>query len=197
MSGVCGRPGHDRLHRPAGNGSGLRDHRFYILPTTPLAESTARAAGLEVALGEEANELQIIEYWLGDEKARKVLNAQLAEILRSIADERGGRSIDDSPSFSSCPLCAKPLEPFDQPDIWVLGLRCGSGHEFSQRGGSIWTSGRASGENVALERELSASTLRTLVDGWLEGHPAADAQVHESIRRVLQSYSSSQPSTLE
>ncbi len=165
-----------------------RDHRFHVLPEGPEAYLSAQAGSFGITVDDGASDRQIIEYWLADPDARRLLNVQLAEILRSIGDARNGRSVADRPRFSSCPYCATALEQFDQPDIWVLGLRCEKGHEFAQRGGRLWASGQGSTERLELRAELSSSELRDLTAGWLEGDRHMDAQLHPSVERVLRRF---------
>jgi hypothetical protein len=155
-------------------------HRFFVMPEGPLAIATATAAAAHFPGLERRNRKQVAEFWLSDPSARRLLNQQLAELLRTILE---ARSRDEALRFHYCPVCGGELSEYDQPDIWVRGLRCSQNHSWAERGGRLGSLSIG----LALHAEPSAAVVRQLVSGWLKGNPQLDSNLHESVRRVLAS----------
>ena len=124
----------------------------------------------------------VASFWLSDPSARSFLNEQLGVLLRAILENR---QVPDEPSFSYCPLCAEALSEYEQPDIWVVGLRCRNAHSWFSREGRLH--GTVDGRRFTLYAEASDATIAQLIAGWLEGKPQLEPQLHPSVRRVLQS----------
>ncbi len=156
-------------------------HRFFVTPEAPPAADTSRAASISLPQLEDMSPLAIAAFWLSDPEARSVLNEQLAELLRAILEDR---RILSQPSFSHCPLCGEVLLEHEQPDIWVVGLRCSNGHAWASRGGGL--GGFLSGSRFSLHAEAPDSTVAQLIAGWLKGNPQLQRQLHSSVRRVLE-----------
>jgi hypothetical protein len=111
-----------------------RGHRFFIMPQTPLAVDTARAAGTSFPEMSSLSTPAIASFWLSDPQARSLLNEQLVQLLRAIVESR---SVADEPRLSFCPTCGNTLADCEQPDIYVRGLHCTNGHFWSLRGGQL------------------------------------------------------------
>jgi hypothetical protein len=156
-------------------------HRFFIMPDPPLAADTARCSAIRSAkLGRTPPEA-LASFWLADPAARSSLSEQLAEMLRVIVEDEAP---DAEARHAHCPFCGRPLEPYDQQDVWVQGLRCESGHEWAARGGRLFTmEGRA---HIIIHAQPSDRIVRSLVAGWLSGNPQLEPQLHPSIRGVLE-----------
>jgi hypothetical protein len=75
---------------------------------------------------------------------------------------------------------------YDLPDAWVEGVRCTSGHLWQLRGGTLHGDGACFG--ITYTSELTGEQLTQLIACWLNGDPVLDSNLHESVRRVLQSY---------
>ena len=102
-----------------------RDHRFFIMPEAPLAVDTARAAEASFPEIRNLSLPAIASFWLSDPRARSVLNQQLAQLIRVILESR---SVLNEPRFSFCSTCGYTFGNWEQPDIYVQGLRCSNGH---------------------------------------------------------------------
>ena len=155
-------------------------HRFFVMPEAPLALETAKASSSRFPELEHREPQQVATFWLSDPAARSILNEQLAELLRIIL-EASARS--DSLRFSYCPICGGALSEYEQPDIWVRGLRCSEGHAWAERGGRLGCV--LAGIRVGLCAEPSEAVVRQLVSGWLNGNPHLDSNLHDSVRQVL------------
>ena len=156
------------------------DHRFFVMPEGPLAVETAKAASAHFPELEHQEPEQVAAFWLSDSVARSILNEQLAELLRVILE---ARSTSNSLPLSYCPICGGGLSEYEQPDIWVRGLRCSHGHSWAERGGRLGSVLGSTG--FALRAEPSESVVRQLVSGWLKGNPHLDTNLHRSVRQVL------------
>jgi hypothetical protein len=118
----------------------------------------------------------IANYWLSDQLPRSLLNPQLAELLRVFLESR---RVTDEPEFSFCPICGEALAEYDQPDIWVKGLRCLRSHSWAERGGRLYS------PPVELLAEHSDTVVSQLIAAWLKDNSHLKPYLHESIRRVL------------
>jgi hypothetical protein len=147
------------------------------MPDPPVATASEQAS-LAQFEGLDTQELtEIARFWLSNPEARRILNDQLAEILR-VTLERSARS--EPLSFSFCPICSDALTKYEQPDIWVRGLRCGNGHEWAERGGKLGS------EHFRLHSEPTGDVVGGLVSAWLGDNPFLRSNIHPSIRRVLE-----------
>lgn len=155
-------------------------HRFFLPPVSPPAADTSRAATLHLPDLEGRSPRAVAAFWLSNPAARSVLNGQLADLLRVVLEDR---RVTDVPAFSFCPLCGEALAEYEQPDIWVVGLRCVKAHAWASRGGRL--EGVFGGSGLSLHSEAPDSTVARLVAGWLRGNPHLEPQLHESVRRVL------------
>jgi hypothetical protein len=161
-----------------------RNHRFFILPKPPLAGDSAKAASLYLPELDGWPQEAVASFWLTEPAARSMLNEQLAELLRSILE---ARRVFDEPLFSFCPICGAALGECDQPDIWVTGLRCATGHVWFVRGNRLFCA--LSNERIELRAEYSHTAIRQLIAGWLKGRSDLASNLHDSVRRVLMSSS--------
>jgi hypothetical protein len=158
-------------------------HRFFVIPESPPAVETPTAASMQLPRLSGKSPEVVAAFWLSDDEARSLLNEQLAELLRAIIENR---RVPNEPSFSRCPLCGDALCEYEQPDIWVQGLRCSNSHSWASRGSRLY--GIAGGTRFTLHAELSDMTVAQLIAGWLQGNRALDSQLHDSVRRVLESW---------
>jgi hypothetical protein len=155
-------------------------HRFFVMPESPLAGETASAAGMHFPQLEGQPVEVVAAFWLAESAARSALNEQLAELLRIIIENR---RVSIELPFSYCPVCGDELSEYQQPDIWVQGLRCSQGHSWASRGGRLFSI--VAGARLRLHAEPSDATVARLIVGWLKGKPRLDPQLHESVRRAL------------
>jgi hypothetical protein len=163
-----------------------KEHRFFIMPESPLAVNSGTAASRAFAELAGRSHDAVARFWLSDPAARSVLNEQLALILRAIAE---GRRVISEPLFSFCSICGGELSEYESDDIYVQGLRCPTGHNWSLRGGYFRTA--IASALVGLQAEYSDAAVCQLVSTWLKGSPGLDQQVHASIRHVLADFLSS------
>ncbi|MGH9624618.1 MAG: hypothetical protein ACRD4G_09815 [Bryobacteraceae bacterium] len=124
---------------------------------------------------------EVASFWLTDPIARAALNEQLAELLRAYVE---GRLPSRDIAFRQCPFCGEQLREYEQPDIWVQGLRCRNAHSWASRGN--WLGTVVDGRSFGVHSELQASTVRQLIGVWLKGGPFLDTQVHKSVHQVLE-----------
>lgn len=155
-------------------------HRFFIMPESPLSVDSGRAASLCLPELKGRSPETIMSFWLSEPAARSVLNVQLAQILRAVAERR---RVLHEPLFSFCPICGGELSKYEQRDIWVQGLRCPAGHSWGLRSGKLQT--LIAGALVGLQAEFSDTILGQLILAWLKGDELLDRQMHESVRHVL------------
>jgi hypothetical protein len=158
------------------------DHRFFIMPETPLAVDTARAADAGFPEIRSLPLPAIASFWLSEPRARSVLNQQLAQVLRVILESR---SVPDEPRLSFCSTCGNSLGNWEQPDIYVQGLRCPNGHLWTLRSGQLTSV--TDGKCLTLQAEYADTTVSQLIAAWLKGGPYLDPNLHGSVRRVLMS----------
>ena len=157
-------------------------HRFFIMPKPPSAAATSNAASMRLPHLAGRSPDAVSAFWLSDKAARSVLNEQLAELLRVAVENR---RVPYESAFVQCPLCGERLAEYEQPDVWVQGLRCPNSHSWASRGSRLY--GMAQGSRLTLHGELSDTTIAQLIQGWLKGNRALDSQLHDSVRRVLES----------
>jgi len=100
-------------------------HRFFIVPKPPSAAATSNAASMRLPHLAGQSPDTVAAFWLSDKAARSVLNEQLAELLRVAVENR---RVPYDTSFVQCPLCGERLAEYEQPDVWVQGLRCPNSH---------------------------------------------------------------------
>ena len=158
------------------------NHRCFALPKSPLGSESEHFSSLALPLLDHQSNEAIASFWLSDAAARAHLNPQLAELLRIFLERR---HVKAERPFTYCPLCGLALSHYDQPDIWVLGLRCANGHTWATRGGRI--GGGSAQVHISLKSEPSDSVVAQLIRAWLKPNPHLSPQLHETIRRVLSS----------
>jgi hypothetical protein len=139
---------------------------------------SARFPGLE---GKDPAD--IAAFWLKEPAARCLLNEQLAALLRFILEPGAG---DSGLSFRYCPFCGGALARYEQPDVWVTGLRCADGHEWAERGGRLSCVLRH--VSYVFHADLDGATARSLAMGWTRGNPRLDSGLSNSVRRVLKTW---------
>lgn len=122
----------------------------------------------------------VAERWLSDEAGRLQLHDELAALLRVF---RYGPGAQPAAPSRYCPCCGGELVKYEQPDVWVLGLRCSQGHEWTERGGRI--GGCVAGTWRGLETTLSSRQAARLATTWLK-NPQLATYVPESIRPILE-----------
>lgn len=157
-----------------------KEHRFFIMPESPLAVNSGTAASRAFAELAGRSHDAVARFWLSDPAARSVLNEQLALILRAIAE---GRRVIREPIFSFCPICGGELTECEPDDIYAWSLCCPAGHSWSLRSGRFST--KIAATLLRLQGEYSDAVLWQLISGWLKGNPLFDQQLHASIRHVL------------
>lgn len=157
-----------------------KGHRFFIMPSCPLAAETAKAKAASFPEISDLPPAGIASFWLSDPRARSILNEQLAEFLRAFLESR---QVLDEPRFLFCPRCTQELVEHEQHDIWVQGLRCGNGHFWNLRGGRLYSAMEST--RLELHAENSDMVVGRLIASWLRGDPHLETNLHESVRSVL------------
>jgi hypothetical protein len=155
------------------------NHRIFIMPAQPLAVHTAKAASANFPQIRNFSPEGIASFWLSDPHARSLLNEQLAILLRAMLDRR---SVPSELRFSFCPICAKALAEYDQPDVWVQGLCCKSGHTWAHRGGCL-----SANKNLALHSEPHDALMSQQIGFLVKGDTRLKSNLHDSVRQALMS----------
>ena len=158
-------------------------HRYFVMPESPSHRQAAEAVSARFPELEGKNPADIAAFWLKEPSARRLLNEQLAELLRFILESAAG---DPGLSFRYCPFCGGALARYEQPDVWVNGLRCDNGHEWAERGGRLSCVLRRFG--YVFHADLDESVARTLALGWTRDNPTLASDLPESVRRVLEDW---------
>ena len=162
-------------------------HRLFILPEPSVFQITAQAESLDFPELENKDIIDVGIFWLSEPKARAYLSEQLGQLLRYIIEAvRDGHRLGGNHTFNWCPICKHPLAKFDQPDIWIQGLRCEHGHEYSERSSRL--KGRIGEEFVDIQAEFSQRDVESLVKAWLKDEPMLKTQLHSSVKRVFEEY---------
>ena len=161
------------------------DHRFYLLPDPMQLANTRSASALDLPMLIGAGPEEVARIWLSDSDLRPYLNPQLAMVLRHYLEWLDGDRIPDArPEFHWCPACRREMVGYDQPDVWMRGLRCMSGHDYVSRTGRLWCD--FDGERVELEAEYSRSVVRQLALDWVRASDGVSGQLHGTVARTLQ-----------
>jgi hypothetical protein len=152
------------------------------------------AASLNLPNLKNESMLGIATFWLGDAQTRVYLNEQISELLRYIVEDvRDGYKPNGSHEFNFCPVCREKLDDYEQPDIWIRGLKCKNEHEFGERGARL--RGRADGANIDVCAEFEESTVKQLIEAWLKNDDQnmrwLRPQLHDSVMGVFKSYMAS------
>lgn len=158
-------------------------HRFFTCSLSPTSDASATAGAAQLASVAGLPPSEVARFWLSDRRARSVLNEQLAELLRTFLEGRYATS-EEPPAF--CPICSGRLSEYQQPDVWVQGLRCPSHHTWAVRGGRL--AGGSPSRVIELKSELNRATAAALVRGWLRANPLLEPQLHASVRGVLEQW---------
>lgn len=164
-------------------------HRQSILPSPSVTDKTDQARALKLPDLEGMNSTDTALFWLTNEHVRPYLNEQIGILLRNIVEiMRDGYNLNRPHPFKYCPACGSPLEEFEQPDIWVQGLRCSQGHEYAERGSHLG----ASGMNLYIHNEFEERTVNQLAHAWLKRGGDEERwllpQLHKSIEKVFEEY---------
>ncbi|HEY3645374.1 MAG TPA: hypothetical protein VGM16_08560 [Gammaproteobacteria bacterium] len=154
-------------------------------------QASGKAESLSLPSLENASVLDVATFWLGDVHVRIHLNEQLAELLRYIVEDvRDGYKPGGSHEFNFCPICRERLEEYEQPDIWIRGLKCQNDHEFGERG--VRLRGRVDGADIDVCAEFEECTVRQLIEAWVKSDDQSARwlrpQLHESVMRVFKAY---------
>lgn len=166
-------------------------HRYFVMPESPTHGQATEAVSARFPELEGKNPADIAAFWLKEPSARRLLNEQLVELLRFILEPGAGNA---RLSFRYCPFCGGALSRYEQPDVWVTGLRCANGHEWAERGGRL--SCVLSHIAYVFRADLNVSVARRLISGWTRDNPSLNAQLPDSVRRVLLSWLNSNRSSL-
>ena len=158
-------------------------HRYFLMPESPGYGEATEAVSARFPELDGKNPADIAAFWLKEPSARRLLNEQLAVLLRFILESGTG---DPGLSFRYCPFCGGALEGYEQPDVWVNGLRCENGHEWAERGGRLSCVLRGFG--YVFHADLDESVARTLALGWTRNNPTLVANLPDSVRRVLEDW---------
>lgn len=162
-------------------------HRFYVELQTPTMQNSSQCSRIDGPAIEQNDDNELIKAWLTNHIFREKLNNQLATMLRRIYEiHMNNLHINyDYNVFQFCPLCQKPLNIFEQNDIWVEGLKCDSGHEFHRRNGIYFT---FEGGGVNFKEDMSDKDLISLVEGWLKGKGNLENNIHPQIKATFKNY---------
>jgi hypothetical protein len=161
-------------------------HRFFIELQNPLMDASAQCEKMILNDLENNKDEDLIRLWLATNTLREKLNNQLATIMRRIYEiYTASLHIKyDQEIFQYCLLCRDSLKPFEIQG-WGQGLKCGSGHEFSERDGVHFM---YKGNIVYLRPDMSDENLRFLVSAWLKGDKTLDTNLHPRIKSILSKY---------
>lgn len=134
------------------------------------------------------SDVQVLKFWLTDPYARESLPNQLALACRRLVEiiEDGRHVSKVEKPFAFCPACGRALSRFDSDDLYMRGLRCESGHEFWERGGTVNFTER--GARANLSAELADDYLPTLIKYWLDDSAWIRPYVHPQLRDVLKRF---------
>jgi hypothetical protein len=152
-------------------------HRFSIEPDVASSDSAQAAAAQFPELDGESSS-SVARFWITDPRARGMLNAQLAQLLRAVLDDRAAST---RLAFTYCPLCGEALCEADERRCEVV--RCSNQHVW-QRGPRVLLSDGI-GEPFMLWAEYEFAAISRLVALWLQSDDARHSNVHESVRRAL------------
>lgn len=157
-------------------------HRWFVEPHVDARDS-AKAAAARFPELDALAPADVASFWLGEPRARTILNEQVAQLLRTILE---GTAPEHVAPAAFCALCASRLAPAEVPGTGLHGLSCDGGH--------VWMEARLGlhnvqslGEELVLRPELSLQATTNLVRWWATPNPRLDSNMHESIRRVLAS----------
>lgn len=134
------------------------------------------------------DDVEILKFWLTDRQARESLPNQLALVCRRIVDlaERNHHVACGENLFAFCPSCGEPRSPFDSDDVYMRGSRCRHGHEFWERGDTVFyqtPDGRAN-----LSAELADDHLPMLIGYYAGDDKIIQPYVHPQLRAVLKRF---------
>lgn len=134
------------------------------------------------------DDIQILKFWLTDQRARERLPNQLATLCRrlvEIAEDNHHITPVRSP-FAFCPTCGEPLSHFDSADVYMQGLRCSNGHEFWERGKTVFYN--EGGSRANLSGDLDDDYMPTLMEYYTSDDDLIQPYVHPRLRAVLKRF---------
>lgn len=154
-------------------------HRFSIEPRTPSSESrkAARASFPEL---EGSSPKSVARFWLTEPRARSILNAQLAQLLRAVVDDRSARVCL---ALQYCPLCAGVLD--DVPHAPSSEVACSNRHGWRRYSWQLARDGQSCEDPYVLWAEHDRVAIGRLIAMWLQRDPATAHNLHESVERAL------------
>ena len=158
-------------------------HHFY---TTLIEQSGGIPTADTIQPPRLNSDLQVLKFWLSDRQARARLPNELAVACRRIIeiaeDEHHVAKVENP--FAFCPTCGEALTPFDSDDLYMQGLKCGTGHEVWWRGRTVNYVERGARKNLTVELADDS------IPQWIEYFASDEDQlikpyVHPQLRDVL------------
>jgi hypothetical protein len=113
------------------------------------------------------NDMQLLKFWLTDQRARDRLPNQLAILCRRMVElAEDNRHIQPVQSpFAFCPTCGEPLSRFDSADVYTDG-----------------------GSRAQLSADLDDDHMRTLIEFYTRDDDLIQPYVHPQLRAVLKRF---------
>jgi hypothetical protein len=178
---------HDRLLLDL-NLEGYACERGHLFYSTRKEQQGGIPAANTVRPLPDGSDIQVLKFWLTDPRAREALPNQLALVCRRVVEiiENNHHVIKAETPFAFCPACGDSLSRFDSHDLYMQGLRCGNGHEFWERGGTI--NFIEHGARANLSAELDDEYLPALLEYWLGDSVWIQPYVHPQLRGVLKRF---------
>lgn len=134
------------------------------------------------------DDIRLLKFWLTDQRARERLPNQLAILYRrlvEIAEDNHHIAPVASP-FTFCLTCGDPLSRFDSDDVYMQGSRCRNGHEFWERGNTVFYT--ESGAQANLSADLDDDYMPTLIEFYTRDDDVIQPYVHPQLRAVLKRF---------
>jgi hypothetical protein len=154
-------------------------HRFSIEAQTASRDSS-KAADASFPELEGGSPKSVAYFWLTDPRARSILNAQLAQLLRAVVDDRVANARLE---VTRCPICSGQLD--DVADAPTHRVACPDRHEWRRHSSEISRDGHGEAEPYALWAEHDRTAIGRLIARWLQRDPALTSNLHESVERSL------------
>jgi hypothetical protein len=159
-----------------------KEHMLFCTRKESLNSKSAKAE--KAPPMESSDRHAVIRTWLRMPEYRRLLNSQLAMILRRIEEESVYAYDDFESDFKFCPFCGAGLQEFDNHDVWTRGLNCSNGHGFAERGYALGFVREGKGHQI--HAEVGSKVLRPLMESWLKHQEKMmREQMHPSIREVF------------
>jgi len=134
------------------------------------------------------DDMQILKFWLTDQRARERLPNQLAILCRRMVDiaEDNHHIAPVRSLFAFCPTCGEPLSRLDSDDVYMRGLRCSNRHELWERGNTVFYTEH--GSPAQLSGDLDDDYMRTLIEFYTRDDDLIQPYVHPQLRAVLKRF---------